>query len=68
MYHPHYNGDIQNNADFADELDLPNLVDGEEPELQQLDEKKDIVLKTDVLSINLSVFGEDGIRLEECCR
>lgn len=60
-----------NNVEFADELDLPNLVDSEEPELRQLDEideKKNVVAKADVLSIILSKYGDDGIKLEECFR
>lgn len=75
MYQP--NGDMastsnqHNNADFADELDLPNLVDSDEPELRQLDEideKKNTVAKADVLSVILSKYGDDGIKLEECFR
>lgn len=75
MYQP--NGDMpsssnqHNNADFGDELDLQNLVDSDEPELRQLDEideKKNIVAKADVLSIILSKYGDDGIKLEESFR
>lgn len=73
MYQP--NGDMastsNNNAEFADELDLPNLVDSDEPELRQLDEideKKNTVAKADVLSVILSKYGDDGIKLEECFR
>lgn len=55
-----------NNADFIDELDLPNLVDSDEPELRQLDEdKKNFVVKADVLSVILSKYGDDGTKLED---
>lgn len=60
-----------NNADFSDELDLPNLLDSDEPELRKLDEideKKNDIAKTDVLSIILSKYGDDGVKLEECFR
>ncbi len=56
------------NADFTDELDLMNLVDSDEPELQQLDDfddKKNVATKTDLLSILLSKYGDDGMKLEE---
>lgn len=73
------NGDMSatfnqnNNADFTDELDLPNLVDSDEPELLELrnldeiDEKKneDVVVKADALSILLDKYGDDGVKLEE---
>ncbi|KAG4079567.1 hypothetical protein HA402_012337 [Bradysia odoriphaga] len=75
MHRP--NGDMpstsnqHNNADFIDDIDLPNLVDSDEPELRQLDdidEKKNVVAKADILSIILSKYGDDGIKLEESFR
>lgn len=57
------------NMDFSDELDLANLVDSDEPELRQLDEivcdKSNVVVKSDILSILLSKYGDDGNKLDE---
>lgn len=57
----------QNNTDFTDELDLPNLVDSDEPELRQLDEIEDNKnnTKADFFSVLLSKYGDDGNKLEE---
>lgn len=61
----------QNNiTEFTDELDLINLVDSDEPELRNLDQNDDkndekAVVKADVLSVILSKYGDDGVKLEE---
>lgn len=62
-----------NTADFTDELDLPNLIDQDEPELRNLDEidekkNENVVVKADVLSVILSKYGDDGAKLEENLR
>lgn len=62
-----------NTADFTDELDLPNLIDQDEPELRNLDEidekkNENVVVKADVLSVILSKYGDDGVKLEENLR
>ncbi|KAJ6640310.1 hypothetical protein Bhyg_13060 [Pseudolycoriella hygida] len=59
-----------NSAEFADDIDLPNLVDSVEPELLKLvesDEKPDenVAVKVDHLSVLLSNYGESGFKLEE---
>lgn len=64
----------QNNMDFSDEneIDLCNLVDSDEPELRKLDDidEKTIekVVKADELSVLLSEYGDDGIKLAENLR
>lgn len=62
-----------NNMDFSDEneIDLCNLVDSDEPELRQLDDiedRTDRVVKADELSVLLSDYGDDGIKLAENLR
>jgi len=57
--------------DFSDEneLDLCNLIDADEPELRELDDnddrKNENHVKADVLSVMLSEYGDDGLKLAE---
>lgn len=68
----HVNGEMSstsnhqnNNTGFT--VDLPNSYDAEYPELDEIDDKKNVV-KSDVLNIVLSKYGDHGSKLEEYFR